>query len=309
MIKNKLLIFVVIVFACAACGTKKSPTLALNLEKGKVYQQIIQSEAEITQKLGGQDIKSTVGIAGTMSYLVKDVNEKFYTLEARYTRLSMEMKMLMNSMKFDSEAPKEKDIFSKILAAMKDKPFRVEMFKNGKIKQVKNLNILFDGIFDEFPEISKQQKAQIKQQLEKSYGKEAIKGNIEMVTAIFPDKEVKNGEKWNIKTRLESGMSGDMETEFELKETTDTYYNITGKSTIKTDEKADYVNNGGMFMKLNLKGTMTSDIKVDKQSGWIIEAKLYQEMKGNSDAKGTSEGAESMKIPMVMKNNMTISNK
>ena len=54
--------------------------------------------------------------------------------------------------------------------------------------------------------------------------------------------------------------------------------------------------------------SMISEIKVDKETGWIIEANINQEIKGDAYMKGNSQMPNGMKIPMMMNNEMTITN-
>ena len=65
-------------------------------------------------------------------------------------------------------------------------------------------------------------------------------------------------------------MSAKMETVYELKELSDSYYQIFGNSRIETADKDAYIESNGMPMKYDLTGSMDSEIKVDKNTGWII---------------------------------------
>ena len=46
----------------------------------------------------------------------------------------------------------------------------------------------------------------------------------------------------------------------------------------------------------------TEKIKVDKNTGWIIEAKINQEMKGETQVNATPQMPDGMTIPMMMNN-------
>jgi len=127
-----------------------------------------------------------------------------------------------------------------------------------------------------------------------------------MVTAIFPDNPVNKGDKWTIKTNLESGMAALMTTEYEFTDLGSDYAMIKGNSVIETEDKDAYIESNGMPMKYDLTGSMISEIKVDKETGWIIEANINQEIKGDAYIKGNPQLPNGMKIPMIMKNEMTI---
>ena len=129
-----------------------------------------------------------------------------------------------------------------------------------------------------------------------------------MVTAIFPDKPVNRGDKWTINTKLESGMSAEMTTDYEFTDLTSDYALINGNSTIKTADKDAYIESNGMPMKYDLTGSMISEIKVDKNTGWIVEAKIKQEIKGDAYIKENPQVPSGMKVPITMINEMVIHN-
>ncbi len=282
--------------------------LSLKLEKGKEYKQVTNSKATIIQEVNGQKMNMVMTMSGTITFLVKDNTEIGYEMDAKFEKLSMSMQMPQGLMEFSSEKNDDNDIFSTILGAMKDKAFGVTMSKTGKVTDVKNVEALWGTAINKFDQLPEVQKEQIKVQIMKAYGAEALKGNIEMVTAIYPNSPANKGDKWTIDTKLESGMSANMTTDYEFAELTSEYALIKGKSTIVTADKDAYIKSNGMPMKYDLTGSMESEIKVDKNTGWIIEATINQKIEGDAYIKETSQLPNGMKIPMTMINEMVISN-
>lgn len=295
------------VFVLTSCQTQNSD-LSLKLEKGKEYKQITNSKATIIQEVNGQKMNMVMTIKGTMTFLVKDITENGYNMDAKFEELSMSMQMPQGLMEFSSEKNDANDIFSTILGAMKDKAFGITMSKTGKITDVKNVEALWSTAINTFDQLPEMQKEQIKAQIMKAYGGEALKGNIEMVTAIYPDSPVNRGDKWTINTKLESGMSANMTTDYEFAELTSEYALIKGKSTIVTADKDAYIESNGMPMKYDLTGSMDSEIKFDKNTGWIIEATINQKIEGDTYIKENPQLPNGMKIPMTMINDMVITN-
>ena len=295
------------VFVLTSCQTQNSD-LSLKLEKGKEYKQITNSKATIIQEVNGQKMNMVMTIKGTMTFLVKDITENGYNMDAKFEELSMSMQMPQGLMEFSSEKNDANDIFSTILGAMKDKAFGITMSKTGKITDVKNVEALWSTAINTFDQLPEMQKEQIKAQIMKAYGGEALKGNIEMVTAIYPDSPANRGDKWTINTKLESGMSANMTTDYEFAELTSEYALIKGKSTIVTADKDAYIESNGMPMKYDLTGSMDSEIKVDKNTGLIIEATINQKIEGDTYIKENSQLPNGMKIPMTMINDMVITN-
>lgn len=299
-----LILFSIVLTSCQAQKTD----LSLNLEKGKEYKQVTNSKAKIIQEINGQKINVTMTIKGEMSYKVVSVNPTDYDMDVKYKSLTMTMGLPQGNMEFSSDKNNERDIFSKLLSKMIEKPFNVKMAKNGKILEVNKIESMIESLFKDFSNIPENKLAQIEAQLKKAYGEKAFKGNIEMVTAIFPDKPVKKGDNWTITTNLESGMSGLMTTDYELIELGSDYAMIKGNSSIQTANKDAYIKSNGMPTKYDMSGSMISEIRVDKETGWIIEANAKQEIKGDAYIKENPKMPNGMKIPMKMINKMEITN-
>lgn len=305
---KKILGFVLLLLIVTSCEAKKE-RFELNLTKGETYTQQMASNMSILQTIGGQQINTNMSIHGKMTYKVIGIQNSIYELEVRYENLAMKMTMPNGSMEFSSEKNDTTDILSTLLAVMKNKPFLVKMTKTGKVKEVKNIENLFSNMFDKIPALNEMQKQQIQNQLMQAYGEKAFKGNLEMCSAIFPDSLVAKGDKWVIKTKLESGMAADMETSYELKEVEDTFYVISGISTIVTADKNAYIQSNGMPLKYDMKGTMTSEIKINRKTGWVIASNTDQTIQGIAQIEKNPQMPEGMSIPMTMHNIMTVKEK
>jgi hypothetical protein len=301
-------VFFAIIVLLWSCKPGKEK-LQLNLEKGQSYTVTISSKASVSQTLNSQQVNMDMGIVGKMAYKVTEIRDSVYDMEVTYQSLSMRMDLPNGVMEFSSEKNDEYDLFSRFLSMIKNKPFLVVMSKSGKIIEVKNIETLFSGLFDQFPQLNDAQQQQVKDQLMQAYGEKAFKGNLEMVTAVFAGIPVSKGDKWIIKTQLESGMSANMETTYELKEIDDNSIEISGNANIETADKDAYIQANGMPLRYDLKGTMISGLKLNRKTGWIVEAKINQDISGSAHIKDNPQIPGGMTIPMHMKNEMTMTEK
>ena len=306
--KKLLLSMIVALSVTFTCQAKKTE-LSLHLQQGKTYSQVSNSHVTIDQQVQGQSMKMVMNITGSMSFHVTAVTAEGYDMDVQYDSLSMSMQMPMGSRSFSSESTDSTDIFSSVLKSMKHQPFQVKMTRKGKITEVKNLNKLFDSMFSELPQVPAPQREQIKAQLVRSYGEDAFKGNMEMSLAIYPDKPVAKGDTWVMVNKQKSGMPVEITTTYTYKGDEADDYLITGDSKLQTEDNGQFVENNGMQMKYDMSGTMTSQIKVNKTTGWIKEAHLQQEMKGTTTVKANARMPNDMLIPMTMHNDMTFTDK
>jgi len=260
----------------------------------------------MNQEVHGQKINIGMTIGSSMAFLVKNINDNNYEMDVKFEKLVMSMQMPQAKMEFSSEKKDDNDVYSKVLRAMKGRTFEVTMSKSGKITEVRNIEALYESVISQFVEISKKKKEQIKAQIENSYGVDALKRSIEMSTAIYPEKPVKKGDKWTVNTKLKTGMSANISTDYEFVDFNSDYALIRGKSIIKTDEEDTNVENKMIPMKLDVTGSMNSEIKVDKKTGWIIEAKINQEINGGVSFKLNSQMSDQMKMTIKMINKMLI---
>lgn len=299
-----LILTLIILIPCQA----QKVNLALNLEVGKEYEQYTDSKSTIIQDINGENFNMKISNRGTMIYLVKSINNNNYCMDVRYEHIAMSMQFAHTTVEFSSDKEDENDLFSKALKTMINKPFEITISKTGKIIDIKNIDLLLNSAIEGFSQIPEAQAEQLKSQLTKAYGADAYKGSIEMVTAIYPENSVNKSDKWNITTSLEAGMAIKLSTEYEFADFTTEYAVINGNSTINTEDKDAYVMTNGMPMKFDLTGSMSSNIKVDKKTGWIIEAKINQQLKGNAHLKESDQMPNGMIIPMELSNEIRITN-
>ncbi len=276
---KKTLLLLLVIFTVNLQAQKFS--LRMNLVKGTTYYQNTSGEMVIKQHIQDQDIAINMIITGKMSYKVTKIDDGVYDMEVRYLNMAFSMDMPGGKMEFSAE---KDDTFSLMLKALIDKPFGMKLTAQGRVTELTGLNALFDKMMDGF-DVDEMQKAQLKAQLEQSYGEGAIRKNFETTFSFFPENPVGIGEKWTVKTQLDGGLTADIKTTYELKSVSGDYYILSGNANI-TPSKSD---DSGKVLQ-DVSGTMTSDIKLNKATGWVSSAKINQIVDGKfevNDEKAT----------------------
>lgn len=301
----KKLLTLALILSATLCVQAKKYKLALNLEVGKEYIQKSNAKMTITQNFNGMPIEIGMNIKGDYVFKVIGAENDQYDMEVKYRTVEMEMESAQGKSSFSSNKASEQDIMSTMLSRMIDKPFKMIMGQNGKVIEIKGIDNLFGGMFEGF-DITQQQKDQILAQLKQSYGAKAFKGSFEQITAIYPEGKVKLGKKWTTETNIEAGMSVHVTTNFELKAANTEYFLLHGEGDLSSNPNSPFVKQNGMDMKILLDGNLTSDIKIDRKTGWIIDATIVQNLSGNTELKAGEQMPEGMSIPMTVKSKSVI---
>ncbi|MEO7046675.1 MAG: DUF6263 family protein, partial [Ferruginibacter sp.] len=259
--------------------------LGFHLQPGETYNFLQQSSTNVNEDVNGQKVNVDITLSGKTSFKIIDLKDSVYDMDVRYEKIAMTMKLPTGDVTFNSDKRGDSDILSSVLSTLIGKPFLIRMTEAGKIIEVKNVDAVFGSMFDKFPKLTAEQKEQIQTQLKQSYGEKAIKGSFEMITSIYSTQAVDKGDTWTLKTRLESAMDATLVTIFELKDKQGNYNIITGNGKLQTVDNDTYKDVSGMPTKYDLSGTMTSTLKVDNKTGWIMEATVNQKMEGSADIK------------------------
>ena len=129
-----------------------------------------------------------------------------------------------------------------------------------------------------------------------------------MLTAIYPKTAVKEGNKWKNKVRLETVSGVTMENEFVLEELNQDFAIINCQSKTISDDNNSFIAINGELLRFNSKGNMISTFKIDKNTGWIKECEINQNISGVNEKKWREDSEIILKIPfehvgsIIMKN-------
>ncbi|MEZ4804074.1 MAG: DUF6263 family protein [Bacteroidia bacterium] len=281
--------------------------LKLNLKQGETYYQKMNTNMNIDQTINGMANNITMSIRGVTEFKVTNKTDSFYFMDVVYASLAMDMKMPMATMSFDSEKKDSTDIFSKILRNLIGKSMQIKMDYKGKVFYVKNADSIFNGMFENIPNLPESQRKQLEDQMKQSYGEEAFRNSIEMSVSLFPEKPVALKETWEKNSDIKTTMELNLKSKYKLEESNKNFYRITG-STEMSSNKDKYVSVSGFSMKYDMNGTMTSDVKIDTNTGWVIESNISQNLDGNVDIEASDSLPDGLSFPMKMKSEIKLSN-
>ena len=290
-----LLLLLVVLTPCQA--QKYKP--ALHLTRGETYYLASTGTSAIVQSMSGHENKVNITLSFNMAFKVTDVMDSVYKMEVRYQSLAMTIRMADTTIDMDSKKNSILDVPSSLIAAMMDKPFNILLTRSGKVKSVENIEKMINSVVDGFPQIDTAKKRQIKRQFTESFGANSFKVILETGTAVFPDAAVAKNDKWTVNTSVEAPAKANLQTIYQLVDVTDDFYQVHGDGTLVSDQDAKPAEVNGLPMKYDLSGTVLTDIKVNKRTGWISEANVKQLMSGNVVISDSPKMPGGLTIPMT----------
>jgi len=272
---------------------------ALHLTKGDTYYLVSTGTSAIAQSFNGQENKVNITLSFRMAFKVTDVMDSVYKMEVRYQSLEMKIQMADTTIDMDSKKNSILDVPSSVIGAMMNKPFNIILSKSGKVRSVENIEKMINNVFDGFPQIDTAKKGQIKKQFMQSFGANTFKGILETGTAIFPETAVAKNDNWNVNTSVEAPAKANLQTTYQLIDVTGDFYQIHGDGTLVSDKDAKSAEINGLPVKYNLNGTILTDIKINKRTGWISEVNVKQLISGNVEISDSPKVPGGMTIPMT----------
>lgn len=301
----KRLFFLLFAIGLISQLNAQSVDLRLNLDQGKTYTSKTISEANVVQTVMGQQMNIEMTITSGMSFTVTNKTADFYELDVQYTSMIMDMKMPQANMTFSSENAGSDDPVSGLLAKMKESPFKLKMTPKGKVLEVKDLDKLMDALFANMEGMPDMQKAQMRQQIEQSFGQEAVGNNLGSMLGYFPEGKVKPGDSWTSSQEIMTGMAGDFDVTYTYKGQEGGFYLIHSEGKITPKEDSEFMESNGMQVKSELGGIMSADVKVAQKTGWIEGGTGVVNMEGKTIVKANEQMPEDMELPMKIDVKMT----
>jgi hypothetical protein len=300
---NKLKYLFTLIFLSS--GISFSQNIQLNLTVGDTYSQISHTSSITSQDIHGLASESKTSFGGEMSYKVMDKNETSYNIEVKFMSIFLTMNSESEELSASSDNTDTDNIFGRMLKEMTNSSFRITMTKSGRVTKVE-MGSFYDHILDSFDDLPELVKHRMIYQLKQSFGEKALKGSIEMITAIFPEEPVGVSKKWTNEIRLEALMGSDMKNTYQLTEFNEDYAIIELNSQTKTDENNSFIKINGELTRLTMNGTMKSTIKIDSKTGWIINSNMIQDFTGLQETKRNEDSTLVLKIPFSYKSNLNV---
>jgi hypothetical protein len=305
---KKTLTLLLLMTGIACYGQKIK--LQLNLKLDSTYYLNDNANFTAVEDIPGHPQVLTMMISGKMSHKVVAIKDTVYQMAVAYENISMLVELSGQRLINVNTDLKGQDIMSKIMTSMLHKPLTAFISKKGKVLEIRNSDTLYSHLFDELPQLTAEKKAQFKEQMQKSFGDKALKNNFQDAFAVLPQTDVGINDSWIFTSIMEAVVLAKVKTTYVLKDIAGGAYIVHGDAVVGSVGTADYAEMNGMPMRFNnVSGTYSTDVKIDKDTGWLIESKIVRNIKGTVEIKDNAKVPGGMIFPMTISGDITMSNK
>jgi Family of unknown function (DUF6263) len=248
--------------------------LALNLQKGNTYSLAFNSTTKFVGETNGQKTVVSALSTGIMRFKVINSSDTGYTLEASCDSFRFSMKTPLGKMEFISGDSSMED--GQPTANTKrpgDKHFNITVYKNGAVNKIENPDTAgFARMFSHLPMAEMIKRFMMAGNLRKQFNHQAMKENLEKLTAIFPDKKVALNESWGSVIHSDSSTGNEIKIDNQL-----TAYSPS-TATITSHRQSTWGNTGTQKKALipahKIKIDTVSVMQVNTNSCWISEVRI-----------------------------------
>ena len=301
-LKLILIVFVALLIVGAADAQKYE--LKFNLAPGTNWKAKQSSIMDINQQVMGMSNDMKMTVEAVTAYSVDKVVDGNFYLTFTYDAMLMKIESPMMNMSYDSKQPVDaQNPLGTTIGSMIGEKFEVVMDSKGKVKSVNGFDRIMEKMLKS-TEGDQSTKEQVIASIKQQFGDEAIKGSIEMSTALFPSTMVGIGDTWIVESMVPVNVQLISKSTLTLKDVKDGKWYLEGTSVLNSNKDAAIQANG-MTQHMDLKGTSASKTEVNSTTGWVVESVVNQNIEGVVVIEG-GQLPSSMEIPMKIKGTTTV---
>jgi hypothetical protein len=260
----------------------KPVELKWKFEKDKTFYQELTTETKQDMKVMGMDVKQKQTQTFYFSWTPVEQKDKDWIIEQKIEGVKMDIQIGGNSITYDSENPgQQNNPLAEFFKALKGTKFKLTIGPDMRVTKVEGRKEFLDKL------VAANQ--QMKPLLEQILSEDALKQMADPTFAIVPNKEVKKGDIWEYKTKLNLGPIGSYDTtyKYEFQGVEKELDKIGITATLKYQPPAADAGVGGLPFrikdaKLESKNA-TGTAYFDPKAGRIDTSKMTLTLEGTLD--------------------------
>ncbi len=289
-----LFVFLITLVSCSA-GNKKYD-LKLKYKTGEVYE--LEIVIEQRHKLELVHLEDTLDVYGKITTKFIETVEEIdadgnILIHRKYDAIKSIQKNGPLKIEYDSE--NLPDEIPQIVIPFHDLiglEFKKKINEKGEILEVFEIEEILKKrqakLKKRYPDLDEMILEKMMEGIEKNYAPENLGGPLKHYSVLRQDKPISVGYKWIAEVKTGPPLPIIIETEYHFKEKKNDILLIVIKSTFESSPESEQMKNMWIY---NVKGTESGIIKIDKDTGIIVDSKIYRRIEGTVTMKIKDEDA------------------
>lgn len=275
---NKLFSFLLVIgMTPMAFGQTK---IALNIgQEEQVYKSVTDNQIKFKKNQKVNDVQ-------TCEFKFKQVNATDSTkgLEFVYEALTCSKKKKDSTTVLDTKHPRYP--YAQNMTAVVGKPINLLISTKGQTTDsITGIDSIVAHVYDSFVKLPDSAVVEnTKYRIKETYGESNTRSLIEAITTIAPDSLIKKNGTWTCNSQFIANLKANIKTTYQLKNSTESTYEIEGTSEISNGEDSKFTTNGISYKLEELNGTIKSEITLDKNTGLLNKGTYRIEAKAKTTA-------------------------
>ncbi len=284
------------VLVTAFIPNPRSIKLEYAFKVGDGYTMTHNTRQTIKQSIMGTDQTGNNDYSSTMKLKVVSLTPSGGRLEVQIVKMKNSMKNMMGETVMDSDGPAD-NAQNKILKSMMEKPFFINMTKDGIVEKVEQAENIWSGV-DKL-EIDESTRSTLKTTIGQFVNEGSLKTIFEQGLIRFPDKKVKYGDTWNSKTGLAMDFPIQCDNSWMLESVESGKAVVNGAGVYTTTDKDKVIALPiGLNAKVNLNGNQKVKTQLSVKTGWPGNVDIRSELKGTMFLLAGGMLPQDMEVPM-----------
>lgn len=293
VIAASVLLIALPLFGVAADAGAGKVELRLHYRAGQTYRCTMQVEDSTVRWVDGTEMESAETVEGTYTFSVKALDDEgVATLQMIVDRIVYDKKGEGGEFHLDTDEPEAEaaDLEVRILKLMAGRAFTLKVKPNGEIVELTGAEAILEDVKKLLPEDENVRKM-ILGNIERAFGNEAVRVKMDPFPGLYPDEAVAVGDSWD---------------QFTLDSRKDGVATVAFEKTIEPDPDAEPEQTGDGTVRSNLAGTRKGTVRIDEETGLIIEGRLDLELKGEYLFTSTQDPENEISVPTTVVQSTTL---
>lgn len=255
-----------------------------NLKKGETYPFVLKTNTEQSLDNMGKKLNIQSSRTVVFDYFVEEVKNNQFYIKATFKKFAESAKSPNGTISYDTNSPKptDKEVAQSwsVYKSITGESFEMVMNNRGKVVSVNGLEKVVSSAMKKLSgDFNPDEQKEIKQLLDYSLSKESIISQFEESLNIFPEKNIKVGEKWEDSQNINDGpVKGNNKVTRTFKEIKDGRATIV-VSGIQDVSGTDKDEKSGVTANMKNHASIEGSVDLDFETGWIKKARITKSEK------------------------------